>query len=123
MITSLFDILNCEKLSNVQYFCVVEELHQVLTQLKDLKISGIDHFLMRVYDLYDSLLIMVASTKVTLKYQSPKNLNLYAEVINETLTAFPTLTKEVAEITSDELERSAGASHSLVDQQQGLKKL
>ena len=76
IVTSLFDILNCDKITNVQYFAISEEIFGVFSLLFKQKILGLEKVFTKVFELFDSLLVLCFSYKKTLKYTGPASLDL-----------------------------------------------
>lgn len=76
-----FDILNCDKCSNVSYFSLCENIFKVFTKLFSLKVVGVEFTLSKVIELFDSLLILSTSCKQHLKYGGPNHFNLHSTII------------------------------------------
>jgi hypothetical protein len=68
IVESLFDILNCEKCTNISYFALCDDIRDVLFELMSNKIIGIESTLTKIFDLYDSLLALSAQCKGEFKY-------------------------------------------------------
>lgn len=64
---SLFDIVNCERCTNISYFALLDEVLAVFEKLLSLKVNAVEGPLCRVVELVDSVLVYCASAK-----QSPK---------------------------------------------------
>ena len=78
VLTAIFDILNCEKCSNISYFALTDEINQITLSLFNLKIIGCEQVLAKVFDMLDSLLIMCSASKVNLKYGNPHQMIIHS---------------------------------------------
>jgi len=70
----LFDILNCDKCTNVAWFALSEELFDVFFKVCKLTVIGIHKEISKIIELFDSLLILCATCKVMLKFKGPNDL-------------------------------------------------
>jgi len=61
IIDGFFDILNCDKITNVSYFALCQEISLVFVKLFALKVIGIEGFLAKVIEFFDSLIILCAT--------------------------------------------------------------
>lgn len=65
---TLFDIINCERCTNIGYFSLLDDCISVFMRLIELKIIGAEPTLTSFIDLFDSLFVFSASSKQPLKY-------------------------------------------------------
>ena len=61
LVSALFDILNCDKITNVQYFAISEEIFGVFSLLFKQKVLGLEKVFTKVFELFDSLLVLCFS--------------------------------------------------------------
>ena len=74
IVLALFDILNCDKCSNVSFFALSEELFEIFGKLTKVNVIGVAFSLSKVVELFDSLLILSATCKAALKFKGPNDL-------------------------------------------------
>jgi len=68
VLISLFDIINCERCTNIGYFSVCDRILALLKQMFLLKLIGIEKYTTTIVDLLDSLIVFCASAKANLLY-------------------------------------------------------
>jgi len=68
MMVALFDLINCERCTNISYFALMDDLIDIFQRLLQMKIIAVEEVLTQIVDVIDSVLVYCASTKQALKY-------------------------------------------------------
>ena len=76
IVSGLFEIINSDKCTNIAYFALSDDIYNAFGKLFTLKVLGVEFATMRVFELFDSLLLCCSSAKQSLKYGSPNQMNL-----------------------------------------------
>lgn len=87
MITTLFDLLNCDKLHNVVWFSLCDDINKIFTILFNLKLVGVELQLSRTIELFDYLLILGTTSKKSFKFESPNSLK-FQDLTEQMQTSF-----------------------------------
>ena len=65
---TLFDIINCERCTNIGYFSLLDDCFNLFMKIIELKVIGAESTLTSFVDLFDSLFVYSASSKQPLKF-------------------------------------------------------
>jgi hypothetical protein len=68
VVYTLFDIIKCERCTNIGYFSLLDDCFIIFMKIIELKIIGVESTLTSFVDLFDSLFVFSASTKQPLKF-------------------------------------------------------
>ena len=88
IVLGLFEIMHSEKCTNIAYFALSDDIYDAFGRLFALKVLGIESTTMRVFKLFDSLLLCCSNAKQSLRYGSPNQMNLGAAIIDPFVKAF-----------------------------------
>jgi hypothetical protein len=104
IVLGLFEIINSEKCTNIAYFALSDDVYNAFGRLFALKVLGIESVTMRVFELFDSLLLCCSNAKQSLKYGSPNQMNLGGAIIDPFVKAFIDTAVQMSRIRSKKVE-------------------
>lgn len=103
VLTTVFDMLNGDKLTNLSYFALCDDVHRVFELLFTTKVIGVEPHLAKVVELFDYLFILSATSKKHFKFVGPQQFNLN-DIIVKFTEQFLSLAGRMNQVTGEEAQ-------------------